>query len=218
MRTQESSLPSLQTPAGHFSLSLLTGRVLDANTRTETHVYGGGGGGGMNEGSINIRSTVTTHTNIFLVDENGREHAVALRNFDIVFRPGHVLSLLGAFKNGAANGWHIAAHNHNIRETKFDQDALRTVYGEEKLHRKYRAYIIGLPILLFLLLPVGAEMKTILAVAWAFFGLLFGQIVGGIVARNDAARRADAFKNGKEMVKVLELLKSADLNKYPETA
>jgi hypothetical protein len=205
MTTRE-SLPYLQTPAGHFELSLLTGKVLDANTRTETHVYGGGGGGGFNEGSVNIRSVVTTHTSIFLVDENGREHAVELRNFNIVFRPGHVLSLLGAFKDGAKNGWYIAAYNHNTRETRFDQDALRTVHGEAKLHKKYRAYIIGIPILLVLLLPIGSELKTILAIGWAFFGLLFGQIVGGIAAQRSAGERANAFKNGAEMAKVLNVV------------
>lgn len=218
MTSHETHLPSLQTPAGQFELSLLTGRVLDANSRTETHVYGGGGGGGMNEGSVNIRSTITTHTNIFLVDENRREHAITLINYNIVFRPGHVLSLLGAFKNGAANGHYIAAYNHNTQETKFDQDALRTVYGEERLHKKYRAYIIGLPILLFLLLPVEPEIKTILVVAWLFFGLLFGQIVGGITAKRNADKRADNFKKSAEMKSVLDLLKSKDVSKFPETA
>jgi hypothetical protein len=172
----------------------------------------------MNEGSVNISSTVTTHTNIFLVDENRREHAVSLVNFNIVFRPGHVLSLLGAFKDGAVNGRYIAAYNHNTQETQFDQSALRTVHGEERLHKKYRALIIGLPIGLLLLLPVESEIKTMLVVAWLFFGLLFGQIMGGIAAMRNADKQGNAFKNGAEMEKVLNLLKSTDVTKYPETA
>lgn len=218
MTSHDTRLPPLQTPAGRFELSLLTGRVLDANSRTETHVYGGGGGGGMNGGSVNLSSTATTHTNIFLVDENRREHAVSLVNFNIVFRPGHVLSLLGAFKDGAVKGRYIAAYNHNTQETQFDQSALRTVHGEERLHKKYRALIIGLPIGIFLLLPVESEIKTMLVVAWLFFGLLFGQIMGGIAAKRNADKQGNVFKNGAEMEKVLNLLKSTDVTKYPETA
>lgn len=218
MTSHDTRLPALQTPAGRFELSLLTGRALDANSRTETHVYGGGGGGGMNEGSVSISSTVTTHTNIFLVDENRREHAVSLVNFNIVFRPGHVLSLLGAFKDGAVNGRYIAAYNHNTQEIQFDQSALRKVHGEERLHKKYRALIIAIPIGLFLLLPVESEIKTMLVVAWLFFGLLFGQIMGGIAAKRNADKQGNAFKNSAEMEKVRNLLKSNDVTKYPETA
>lgn len=172
----------------------------------------------MNEGSVNIRSTTTTHTNIFLVDEHRREHAVTLVNFNIVFRPGHIISLLGAFKDGAVNGHYIAAYNHNTQETKFDQDALRTVHGEERLHKKYRTYIIGLPILIFMLLPVESEIKSIFAVAWLFFGLLIGQIMGGVAAKRNADKRANIFKKSAEMKSVIDMLRSTDVTKYPETA
>jgi hypothetical protein len=90
----------------NVTLEEIRGTLQGYHKRSETHVSGYGGG--PQDQHVNISSTVSTISEFFIVDKNGKEHDVCLRNAqDLILREGQEVSLI------KCGGCYIALVNHN---------------------------------------------------------------------------------------------------------
>lgn len=194
-----------------YKLHSVTGRVLDTNTRSETEVHGSGGGGGgyTHQGTgynatapVEIESTTTRYTKIFLLDKEKNEHAVELVNFDVTCRTGNVLTLIWAIKQGKDRGPYIAAYNHNTRDLQFDNDSLYDI-AKPGIYMWYA--IGGAAVLLGLMYGIGGFIG----------GALLGAIGGAIVVKVIGNSQVKQFK-GTQVPRVVEALKSVQHAEYVE--
>lgn len=115
-----------------FSVNNLTGQVLDARKDITQEVSGGGGSGHIvdGRGSITIDPVVTTTTitdTLFLKDEEGLEHSIRLHDFDIVARPGNLVTVQQFARRGQQEGWLGHAYNHSTREAFLQNDVIKVL-------------------------------------------------------------------------------------------
>ena len=126
-----------QTLGASWEIRVRTGTVDSTDTRSETEVSGSfGGGGGMTVGgtggnmpvSGQVQSKTTRYQNIYLTDEDGKEHAIELVDFLVPCKQGHKLSLYLLFTGGSDWGSYFRAYNHNTGQhyeyTKAARDEL----------------------------------------------------------------------------------------------
>lgn len=111
-----------QTLGASWEIRVRSGTVDSTDTRSETEVSGSfGGGGGVTVGgtggnmpvSGQVKSKTTRYQNIYLTDEDGKEHAIELVDFLIPCKQGHKLSLFLLFTGGSDFGSYFRAYNHN---------------------------------------------------------------------------------------------------------
>lgn len=112
-----------------YEIYSVTGRVLDAKKHYETRVSGGGGGGYSNQGTgytapVKISSTTVIHDTIFLEDQDGKEHALELTNYNIVSREGNEMTAVWAIKKNKKNGPYVAIFNHTLSKVEFNGNKL----------------------------------------------------------------------------------------------
>jgi hypothetical protein len=194
-----------------YRLHSRTGKVMDTNTRAETEVSGSGGGGGgfsyngtggSSTAPIRITSTTTRYTKIFLLDGDGREHAIELVDFDVRCRVGNGLTLIWAIPDGKPEGPYIAAYNHSTREMQFDNDLIAKLC-QPKLLSLLGGFAGGL--VLGLVLHFGG---------FALFIAAIGLAVGNGVAKHLGKARARALVAGADMAAVrtqLEAISAAQI-------
>ncbi len=148
------------------------GNVVGATKQLETKVSGGGGGGGSYRGTgytapVNISSTTVTHDMIHVADENGKELAVRLQNWDLAVRETHLLTAIWLVKKGKKHGPYVAIHNHTLDRTDYDERTLA------KLHRSLWILLASLAVLF--LPALGTGMKIVLMLAgigyWWYRGI-----------------------------------------------
>ncbi len=212
-----------------YGLYMRTGKVLDANTRSQTEVYGGGGGGSgmvhngtgyVSSAPISISSTTTTHQRLFIEDESGTEHAISTEDFEIVCRPGHVLTFVGAIDEADDAGWQVIAYNHNTRDTKVRENILQNVFGQEAMRKRFRRNIflgcIGLGV--FLGLGEGFDAMFF----YGFLGLVGAALIqtfaAGILAAKKSHDRVQAFLSGPDMQGVRREIEAVDLTPFKAAA
>jgi hypothetical protein len=117
-----------------FDLRWLMGVVAAESKGRETHVYGGGGGGYVHNGSGHVAptyvsSSTTVHDTLFVIDSEGKEHSLQLRDFDLAVRPDHEVTIVLMTKPGDTNGHFVAVRNHSTRQTYFkDANISRCLY------------------------------------------------------------------------------------------
>ena len=146
------------------------GSVVGATKQLETKVSGGGGGGSTYRGTgytapVQISSTTITHDMIHLADEEGKELALRLENWDLSVRETHLLTAIWLIKKGKKKGPYVAIHNHTLEETD---------YNEKALAKMHRSLWILLASLAMIFLPVSGGVKFVLLLA----GLSFWWIKG----------------------------------------
>jgi len=116
-----------------YKISSLTGTVMETQTRSETEVTGNirGGGGYLSKGSGRISSVkgkieseTTRFQNLFLLDEEGKEHSIELNNFLIPCRAEQKLTLFSATTDSRSKGLFFSAYNHNTSEHYENDSAL----------------------------------------------------------------------------------------------
>jgi hypothetical protein len=182
-----------------YGLWSVTGRVMDTNTRAETEVHGSGGGGGgfsyqgtggSSTAPVRITSTTTRYTKIFLLDSDGREHALELIDFDVRCRAGNGLTLVYAIPEGKEDGPFVAAYNHSTREMEVNTSHVAKLC-EPKLIAAAAGAAIGLIAGLLLHFQVAS-----------LFTCAFGLWLGGVVGRRIGRQRAQAFKSGGALAEV----------------
>jgi len=110
-----------------------TGIVASTNTRSETEVTGSGGGGvpnvhpGSGQSSpvhFKIESNTTRYQELFLIDEENKEHAFNFVDFMVPCRKGNLLTVIWGIKRGKDLGPYFAAYNHDTQEISYDNDIL----------------------------------------------------------------------------------------------
>lgn len=112
-----------------------TGIVTHTETRSETEVEGSisGGGGYSASGtgyqspvSGRITSKTTRFQNIFLTDDQEKEHTIELQNFLIPCKQDHKLTMFLLTSGGSDTGSYFSAYNHNTRESYDHPKAIRS--------------------------------------------------------------------------------------------
>lgn len=116
-----------------YNLYWVCGKVEETGKNLETRVSGGGGGGATFGGyggtaPVSIQSTTVVHDQIFLTDNDGKEHSFQLQSMDVACRSGNQLSVLWAIKSGGKTGPYIAVHNHTTGQSFFDKKALNKMF------------------------------------------------------------------------------------------
>jgi hypothetical protein len=118
-----------------YEVFVRAGTVDSTDTRSETETTGSiSGGGGMTVGgtganapvSGQIESKTTRYQNIYLTDEDGREHPVELVDFLVPCREGQKLSLMFVKTGGKELGSYFHAYNHNTSKHYDHGAALRS--------------------------------------------------------------------------------------------
>lgn len=180
----ESTMREININEKTYEVHSVTGKVAAANKQLETKVHGGGGGGYTNQGSgytapVTISSTTITHDDIYLVDTNGKEHAIRLQNWDVACREGHELDAVWLIKKGKNEGPYVALRNKTLNQTNWNNKVL------EIMHRPAWYY----PCASFLVFPV-------LGFAWSCWVVVASFVYWGILGKN----RAKAFKASGQLL------------------
>ncbi|RZL44879.1 MAG: hypothetical protein EOP00_18785 [Pedobacter sp.] len=124
-----------------YGIYYIKGTVVGKDKHLETRISGGGGGGYSNQGTgysaaVSISSRTITHDKIFLLDENGKEHAAELTDWDVACREGHQMLMQQVVKGNKASGPYVCVanlttdtvltKNHKIQEL-FANATIRTL-------------------------------------------------------------------------------------------
>lgn len=157
-----------------------TGMVDQSETRSETEVEGsvsgGGGFGGYTAPIVGSTTSKTTRfQNIFLTDDEGKEHAVELTNFLVTCRPGQKLTMFLLNHGKHERGSYFKALNRNTHESFDYPKAIRSEMYP------WRSFLIamGMMVALFFI-NLNAEAGTSFGEA-LFFTAVATLIVGGPV-------------------------------------
>jgi hypothetical protein len=94
---------------------------------------------------------------IHLADENGKEMALRLQNWDLAARESHKLTAIWLVKKGKSKGPYVAIHNHTLDSTDYDERTLA------KMYRTLWILLVSIAVLFFPVLGWG--LKFILMVA-----------------------------------------------------
>ncbi|MGD8320991.1 MAG: hypothetical protein PVJ02_11060 [Gemmatimonadota bacterium] len=137
------------------------GTVVGATKQLETKVSGGGGGGASYRGTgysapVNISSTTVTHDMVHLADEDGKELALRLQNWDLAARETHRLTAIWLVKKGKKGGPYVAIHNHTLDQTDYNEPAL------DKMHRSLWILAASIAVLFLPLLGTGTKILLML--------------------------------------------------------
>lgn len=143
----------------NYAIHYIKGVVVGKDKHLETQVSGGGGGGYSHQGTgysgaVSISSRTITHDKIFLQDENGKEHAVELTDWDIACREGHRMLMLWIVKGREKGGPYVCVANsttdtiltmnHKIRELLGDAVIRKIKEALPLLYLLIELLIIGL--------------------------------------------------------------------------
>lgn len=118
----------------NYAIYYIKGTVVGKDKHLETQVSGGGGGGYSHQGTgysgaVSISSRTITHDKIFLQDENGKEHAVELTNWDIACREGHQMLMQWIVKGNEKNGPYVCIANSNTDTVLTDNHKIKELLG-----------------------------------------------------------------------------------------
>jgi hypothetical protein len=166
-------METVKTIGKEFRIYSVTGKVLDAKKHYETRVSGGGGGGYTNQGTgytapVSISSTTVIHDTIFLLDKDGKEHAIELTNFDITSRESNEMTAVWAIKKNKKSGPYVAIINHTLSKTSFNGAKIFLMMAPHWL------LLVG-SVILF-----GAIFKS----ALTFLAIIAWSVIGYIKARD----------------------------------
>ncbi len=141
-------------------------------------------------------------------------NAIRVVDFEVICRPGNVVSMLSASKpNGS--GWYVAAYNHDTRKLQFDDNALRIIFGRHRLTWLILLALLVLP-LLVLLMP-GFRTGRWQGFDWIMLfvlGALLGGFLGKAIGFVFSAIAASSFKTGPAMAAAREALKAFDVARF----
>lgn len=144
---------------------------------------------------------------LFLKDQTGREHTIALDDIEILAREGHLVTV--GYACGADGQWPFIAVNHDTRDTVVREDVVQQqlcgqIRMQKRIASRFRMLLIaGGAIIGYMSdhrFPVGS------AILGGLTGLLFGWLVGIIVSGLGAGKishdRKNAFLSGLELAQI----------------
>lgn len=119
-----------------YTIYYTKGAVVGKEKNFETQVYGSGGGGGSYQGTggsapVSISSRTVIHDKIYLKEENGKERAVELTDWDIACREGHELLILWIIQEGKQRGSYAAIKNFTTEEVQYDENLIERLAGKK---------------------------------------------------------------------------------------
>lgn len=112
-----------------FAVHQFTGKVAQANKRTETRIAatGGGSDGAGGTRPMSIASATVTHDDVFLVDDGGQEKLVRLEDWNVGAREGNELHVVWVIDDKGV-GHYVYIHNRNTRVEQWGADAMRRIF------------------------------------------------------------------------------------------
>lgn len=118
-----------------YKLYSFTGKVVDQNQRSETHVSGGGSyysGGYLHVNPVS--TTVNNEKEFFLVDGNGQESHFRLKNISLPpMRVGHTVQVKWLIRENYERGPYVIFHNKTLGKYTINEDKVGdAMYAKEK--------------------------------------------------------------------------------------
>ena len=132
----------------------VTGKILESNKQRELHVYGSGGGGATYNGTggtapVNIQSSTTIHDEFFLIDQDGQEHSIKLKNWDVSLREGHEIQVIWVISPNQERGPYVVLNNHSLRNITTQNDIIREI-SIKHYAKKFWLSIVAVIVLSFI--------------------------------------------------------------------
>ena len=126
-----------------YKIVEFSGKVIDQNALSETHVSGGGGYSNANGARFNpVVSNTYTTKEFFLVNEHGKEKDLSFTNKAIPpTRPGHVVQVKWLIKEDNPTGKYVVVHNHSTNKYFVDEIMIAEVMYGDKRHLGNRMLI-----------------------------------------------------------------------------
>lgn len=161
----------------HYEIYDRTGVVDQSDTRSETQVEGSVSGGGSYGGYTapvvgSVSSTTTRYQNIFLTDDEGKEHVIELQNFLVPVRAGQRLTIFLLTHGKHDFGSYFKAFNRNTKEIFNHPKAIRSEMYP------WRTFLILLGVMILLIFfNVNGEQGTSFVEALFYTGI--GSLIVG---------------------------------------
>lgn len=157
----------------NFYIDIFLGKVLDYNQRVETELIGG------HYAPLDTQSH--TYTQIFIQDEQGKEHSFSTHNWNIPIRVGHELNVYALFKKGSSSGDVIAVKNINLNQIFISNDLSNVVKSFYKPFLTYGLiFMLIIPFILYFVLFVFIQPEPNSFIATAFSFLIGICQLGGL--------------------------------------
>jgi hypothetical protein len=156
-----------------FSICYIKGVVLGKDKHLETKMYGGGGGGYSYNGTggsapVSIGSTTTIHDKLYLMDDDNREHAVELTDWDVACREGHKLLVIWVIKGGKDEGPYVSVSNLSTRDYAIKKTKIFGLFASPFV----KGFFGALP-----LLYLFSELVLVMLIYWIGHGI--GNLLNG---------------------------------------
>lgn len=135
--------------AGKFNYTIhyAKGKVVGKDKNIETKISGSGGGGTVNKGTgdiddISITSTTLIHDKIYLQQENGKEVAIELTNWDLACREGHEMLVIWIKRGTNESGSYVVVKNYTTDSIKFNDAKIKDLANQHLIASCLLAFFI----------------------------------------------------------------------------
>lgn len=196
-----------------FSIYYIKGVVLGKDKHLETKVYGGGGGGYSYNGTggsapVSIGSTTTIHDKLYLMDDDNREHAVELTNWDIACREGHKILVIWVIKGSKDEGPYISVSNLSTRDNAIRKSEIFGLFASSFVKGFFGAlpllYLFSELVLVILIYWIGNGIGNLLNGSSEYETQNFFSIIGFILVGLYIYYRRNSISKRKRGARLLE--------------
>lgn len=181
-----------------YDLALTKGPAHGVTTTSETEFTVSGGGGGPNYvNPVRVESRVTVHDQFFIVNRDGTEKTVRLKNWRVPLTDKHIVSALQLMWRGAAQDY-LLIRNHTGNENTSNNKLLTSRYrhraGLTRLLEFAGALLAaGAGIAIGTYLASGRASDDVVSIQAAglsagFLGFIVGVLVGSLIWAQTAGR------------------------------
>ena len=187
-------------------LDAVTGLLMDTSSTSETKVSGVIPGSRHSLVSGRISSKTTRYTKMFLQDENRREHAFEMVDFDVPVRKGNVVTVVKATREGKRDGSHIALFNHDAGDVTYNLKRLQQLNAPTLV----RWVMLGMAALLLVAMMRNDGVGGFLAAA----GMVPAYFVAKAVKNRIGMSRARRYAEGPQARRMQEVFGEIALEPY----
>lgn len=152
-----------------YKIYSFIGKAVGNNSKSVTTVYG-------NQHSVN--STVTSHNNIFLLSDDGKEEHFQFIDCDIPMRIGHTIHVFVI--ESKKYYWCIGAYNVSLNKFNFSETSIKSLADDT--YPRYLIIFIMIFIILFLLFGLPPSEDTVGGIF--FMGPILSLIIHSLLKSN----------------------------------
>jgi hypothetical protein len=159
-----------------FNILWTTGTVVAQTKLATTSVHGSGGGssGSGYSAPVSISSSTTIHNDIFIKDENGKEHSFQLSDFDIACHEGSKVSVVWGILDGKQTGSYVLVMNHDTANNYFASDkVIDALYGPWKIFGMGCLALILVVVATVTIIFFGGFIRLLLVFVAVTYGSIF---------------------------------------------